>query len=68
MTTFRIDLNRFKLEYYFNLYKDYPSSNRDTFRLMFTKKHGKGYKDLNKLLFMINNYQVKKYSSTLDFK
>ena len=33
-------INEFKLEFYFNLYKDKPLKNRDEFRKNFKKAHG----------------------------
>lgn len=57
--------NEFKLEFYFNLYKDKPLKNRDEFRKNFKKVHG-NFLYLPELIFRIENYQIKKYGETLD--
>ena len=54
----------FKLQFYFNLYKDYPIGSRDSFREMFRKKHGK-FTYLPELIIMIERYQIKKHGATL---
>jgi hypothetical protein len=56
--------NKFKLEYYFAIYKDKPFRNRDVFRENFRKKHG-DFKYLNELIEKIEKYQVKKYGRCL---
>lgn len=57
--------NEFKLEFYFNLYKDKPLKSRDEFRKNFRKAHG-NFLYLPELIFRIENYQIKKYGETLD--
>lgn len=54
----------FKLNLYFNMYKDTPLPNSDDFRKRFKRRHGK-FPYLNELIFRIINYQVKTYGSTL---
>ena len=54
----------FKLEFYFNLYKDKPISTRGEFRIKFKKKHGE-YEDVDMLLTKIETYQIEKYGTTL---
>ena len=54
----------FKLNLYFNMYKDTPLPNGDEFRKKFKKEHGK-FPYLNELIVMIINYQVKKYGCSL---
>lgn len=54
----------FKLNLYFNMYKDYPIGSRDDFRFMFRKKHGK-FHYLPELIIMIERYQVEKYGVTI---
>ena len=56
--------NKFKLEYYFTIYKEKPFRNRDTFRKDFKKKHG-NFKYLNELIEKIEKYQFKKYGGVL---
>lgn len=56
--------NKFKLEYYFAIYKDKPFRNRDVFRENFRHKHG-NFKYLNELIEKIDRYQVKKYGEGL---
>ena len=58
-------INEFKLEFYFNLYKDKPLKSRDEFRKNFKKAHGK-FLYLPELIFKIENYQIKKYGETLN--
>ena len=58
-------INEFKLEFYFNLYKDKPLKNRDEFRKNFKKAHG-NFLYLPELIVRIENYQIKKYGETLD--
>lgn len=61
---FRMVKEDFKLKLYFNMYKDYPIGSRDSFRGMFTKKHGR-FNYLPELIYEIEIYQIKKYGSTL---
>lgn len=58
--------NKFLFNYYFYKYRDYPSSNRNTFRLNFHEKHGQ-FEELDNLILAIQRYQVKKYGETLQF-
>ena len=58
-------INEFKLEFYFNLYKDKPLKNRDEFRKNFKKARGH-FLYLPELIVRIENYQIKKYGETLD--
>lgn len=55
----------FKLQFYFNKYKNLPLPNRNRFKLEFRKKHG-NFEYLNELIIMIENYQLKKFGSTLN--
>lgn len=57
-------MNEFKLEFYFNKYKDKPLPNRDEFRKKFKKEHGK-FDDLEELILKIEGYQLKRYGCTL---
>lgn len=57
-------MNEFKLQFYFNLYKDKNVGSRDKFRKEFKKKHGE-FKYLPELIVQIENYQIKKYGETL---
>ena len=54
----------FKLKFYFNIYKDKPLSSRAEFRIRFKKLHGE-FKRLEELIKDIENYQTKKYGTTL---
>ena len=54
----------FKLQLYFNMYKDYPIGSRDKFRQMFTKKYGR-YHFLPELILMIEKHQKEKYGQTI---
>ena len=54
----------FKLKFYFNIYKDKPLSSRAEFRIRFKKLHGE-FKRLEELIKNIENYQIKKYGTTL---
>ena len=54
----------FKLNLYFNMYKDYPIGSRDCFRQLFTRKHGR-YNYLPELILMIEKYQREKFGITL---
>lgn len=57
------DMN-FKLNYYFQLYKDSPVINRQKFRAEFIKKHGR-FSYLNDLVLMMEQYQFKKYGHAI---
>lgn len=57
-------MNEFKLQFYFNLYKEKPFCSRDEFRLNFQKEHGK-FVYLPELIRMIEDYQMKKYGETI---
>lgn len=57
-------MEEFKLQFYFNLYKNIPMSNRNQFRAEFIKRHGE-YRYLEELIKMIENWQLKKYGCTL---
>ena len=57
-------MEEFKLNFYFNLYKDKCLPNRDTFRKNFKKEHG-NFKYLEELIRMIEDYQINKYGTTL---
>lgn len=54
----------FKLNLYFNIYKDYPIGSRDEFRSFFWKRHGR-YQYLPELILMIEKYQRKKFGMTI---
>ena len=54
----------FKLNLYFNMYKDGPVGSRDNFRAKFIKKHGK-YQYLPELIYMIERYQYEKFGMTI---
>ena len=54
----------FKLKFYFNIYKDKPLSSRAEFRIRIKKLHGE-FKRLEELIKNIENYQIKKYGTTL---
>ena len=54
----------FKLDFYFNLYKDKALVNRVEFRKNFKKKHGE-FQYIEELILMIEKYQLKKYGETL---
>ena len=56
----------FKLELYFNMYKDSPIIRRSYFTKQFIKKHGK-FDYLPELIFMIERYQVQKYGNLIDY-
>lgn len=55
----------FKLNFYFEKYKDSSLNSNDEFRKKFIKEHG-NFPYLNELILMINRYQVKKYGSNLN--
>lgn len=50
-------MEEFKLQFYFNLYKDKPFVNGVTFKKRFERMHGK-FESINKLIIMIENYQI----------
>lgn len=54
----------FKLQFYFNLYKDKAMVTRSLFRTEFIKRHGE-FKYLEELIRKIEEYQINKYGSTL---
>ena len=54
----------FKLNIYFNMYKDFPIGSRDNFRDMFRRKHGR-FQYLPELIHMIERYQYEKYGITM---
>ena len=54
----------FKLQFYFNLYKDKAMITRSLFRVEFIKRHGE-FKYLEELIRMIEDYQINKYGTTL---
>ena len=49
----------FKLQFYFNLYKDKAMITRSLFRIEFIKRHGE-FKYLEELIRMIEYYQINK--------
>lgn len=55
----------FKLNYYFEKYKDTSIVSRDNFRQRFRKENGK-FKDIEKLIVKIEKYQIKKYGTGID--
>lgn len=57
-------MEEFKLNFYFNLYKDREYANRDVFRANFHKLHGE-FIYLEELIRMIEKYQMKKYGNIL---
>lgn len=57
-------MSDFKLNMYFEMYKDKPLPNRDEFRKNFKNKHGK-FQYLEELIKMIEKHQFKKYGMTL---
>ena len=54
----------FKLNYYFEEFKDKSLPNRDEFRKNFKKKYG-NFQYLEELIIMIERYQIKTYGETL---
>lgn len=56
----------FKLELYFNIYKDSPVIQRNYFTKQFIRKHGK-FEFLPELILMIEKYQIKKYGNLIDY-
>lgn len=57
--------NDFKLNFYFEMYKDTPIIKRQWFRYSFYKKHGR-FCCMNELMFMIEEYQREKYGTLLE--
>lgn len=55
----------FKLNYYFEKYKDYPLSSVTRFKIAFISENGT-FELLNELIVMIQRYQIKKYSEILE--
>lgn len=55
----------FKLNYYFEKYKDVSIVTRNEFRKRFRKENGE-FKYLEELITMIERYQIKKYGASLD--
>lgn len=56
--------NDFKLNLYFEMYKNSPIINRNQFRYRFYKKNGK-FECLNELIFMIEEYQREKFGNLI---
>lgn len=57
-------MNDFKLQFYFNLYKDKAFVTRNLFRANFKRHHG-DFEQLEELIKIIEQYQIKKYGCTL---
>lgn len=57
-------MDEFKLNFYYNIYKDKPISTREEFRIKFKKLHGE-FNYVNELIVMIEKHQLKKYGTTL---
>jgi hypothetical protein len=57
-------MNEFKLQFYFNLYKNKALPNRDEFRKNFKKNYGE-FQYTEELIKMIEKYQMRKYGETL---
>jgi len=57
--------NDFKLNLYFQMYKDTPIINRHQFTYNFRKKHGK-FNCMSELAFMIEEYQREKYGNLIE--
>lgn len=55
----------FKLNYYFQKYKDASIVSRNNFRQRFKKENGK-FNYLEELIVMIEKYQMKKYGTGID--
>ena len=58
-------MQEFNLKVFFEMYKDSPIVSRNNFRRRFHKKHGK-FQYLPELIFMIEQYQHKKYDNLVD--
>ena len=56
-------MEEFKLQFYFNLYKNTSMDSRNDFRAKFHKRHG-DFRYLNELIRMIENYQIKTFGCT----
>lgn len=56
----------FKLQYYFELYKDTPVLNIPRFKKEFKEKHG-NFDLLYELIIMIQRYQHKKYGDLISY-
>lgn len=57
-------MSEFKLQFYFNLYRDKSLPNREEFRKNFKKNYGE-FQYIEELIKMIEEYQIKKYGETL---
>lgn len=57
-------MSEFKLQFYFNLYKDRALPNRVEFRKNFKKNYGE-FQYTEELIKMIEEHQMKKYGETL---
>ena len=55
----------FKLNYYFEKYKEYPLSSISKFKSEFNKEN-ENFELLNELIVMIQRYQIKKYGEVLE--
>lgn len=55
----------FKLNYYFEKYKEYPLGSITKFKSDFINKEG-NFKYLQELIVMIQKYQIKKYGNIID--
>lgn len=55
----------FKLNYYFEKYKNYPLSSSTKFKVEFVKNNGE-FQLLNELIVMIQRYQIEKYGEVLE--
>lgn len=58
--------NDFKLNLYFEQYKDYPIVNIKRFKGEFIRKNG-NFECLQELIFMIESYQREKYGNLVDY-
>ena len=54
----------FKLNYYFEMFKDKPFKNAKVVKNEFIKQYG-NFEYLNELVIMITNYQIEKYRCSL---
>lgn len=57
-------MEEFKLQFYYNLYKEFPVVNRDNFRKLFEYRHGR-FKYFNELVLMIEKHQHKMFGESL---
>ena len=55
----------FKLNYYFEKYKEYPMGSVTKFKADFINKEG-NFKYLSELIVMIQKYQINKFGFTID--